>query len=444
MLNRLTEWILAVPVFVKVMGIAMGMAGLLGGGMLWQIHRTWHAHQIAELEARGLKLAREVASHCADLSRAGLAADIPAELRHSLEESPDIAYLVLQSTNHVTLAEARDPALEQNPAALRELVVPLAGGPHSLRVGLSSARVAAEVGWLTRRLARTTALITLFGLLAAWALTHVFAHPVQELVELTRAVKAGNYQAKAPVRARDEVGELATAFNEMTAAIAQKEAARQQLLRQVIQAAEEERKRIARELHDHTGQALTSQIATLSAMENQLGDSAIRQRLQDLRRQIEQTLDEVHDLSIRLRPSVLDDVGLMAALQRHCRLVSLRSGAHVACTDAGLDGERLPAEVELTVYRVVQEAVTNSLRHGRATQITATLERLPRQLRATVQDNGAGFDAGNWRQRCAQGNHLGLIGIEERVRLLEGELSVDSAPGQGVILRAEIPLPEVA
>ena len=88
------------------------------------------------------------------------------------------------------------------------------------------------MAWLTRRLARTTAIIALLGLLAAWWLTRIFAHPIEELVALTRAVKAGHYQTKAPVRANDEVGELAAAFNEMTDAIAQKEAARQQLLRQ--------------------------------------------------------------------------------------------------------------------------------------------------------------------------------------------------------------------
>jgi signal transduction histidine kinase len=281
-------------------------------------------------------------------------------------------------------------------------------------------------------------------MLAAWWLTRIFAHPIEELVALTRTVKAGQYQAKAPVRANDEVGELATAFNEMTEAIEQKEAAREHLLRQVIRTGEDERKRIARELHDQTGQALTSQIATLSALENQCPAEQMRQRLVELREQTEQTLSEVHDLAVALRPSVLDDVGLMAALERHCRLFARRSGVEVSCANLDLDGQRLPAEVELTIYRVVQEALTNGVRHGRAQRLKALVQRTRTGVLVVIRDNGCGFDAREWQKRCAAGNHLGLLGIEERVTLIGGSFCVDSTPGKGASVFADIPLKEAS
>jgi signal transduction histidine kinase len=246
------------------------------------------------------------------------------------------------------------------------------------------------------------------------------------------------------VRAKDEVGELAVAFNEMTQAIAEKETAQQQLLRQVIRAGEEERKRIARELHDHTGQALTSQIAALSAMETRSQDPATRERLAELRQQTEQMLSEVHDLSVALRPSVLDDVGLMAALERHCRQFAQRSGIDVTCAEIGLDGQRLPSEIELTLYRVVQEALTNSSRHGKADRVSALMQRTATGVLATIQDNGSGFDARDWRRRCAEGLHLGLLGIEERVTLLGGTFCIESEPGKGATVYAELPLKETA
>ena len=439
--RRLNEVLLGVPVFVKVMGIALGMAVVLGGGMLWQIHRTWRAHMLRDLDQRGGKLAQEVNSHCADLARAGLSGDIAAELRHSVAESPDLAYLILQDTNGLVLAEAREAGAVPGAPRIRELTAAFANGAHQLRVGMSTTRVDREVAWLTRRLARMTAVITLLGMAAAWWLTRIFAHPIEELVGLTRTVKAGNYQAKAPVRANDEVGELAMAFNQMTEAIAQKEAARQQLLHKVIRAGEEERKRLARELHDDTGQALTSQIAALSALEKQCPADKMCRRLSELRQQAEQTLAGVHDLAVALRPSVLDDVGLRAALDRHCRLFAQRFDIQAAFVDLDLGDQRLPPEVELTIYRVVQEALTNAIRHGHASRMVALVRRTLTGLLAIVRDNGCGFDATDWQMRCLQGNHLGLLGIEERVNLVGGSFCVDSEPGKGAAVYADVPLP---
>jgi len=265
------------------MGIALGTTLVLGVGMLWQIHETWHAHLLRDLEERGHKLATQVGGHCEQMLRAGQAGKIPEELEHALAESADLAYAVSEYTNGVVLAQARASDLTAAAPQIKELTHLLGDGPHQLRLGLSTSHVDSEVGWLTRRLARTTALIALLGMGAAWLLTRIFAHPIEELVGLTRASKAGNYQTKAPIHARDEVGELADAFNQMTHAIAQKEAARQQLLGRVIRAGEEERKRLARELHDNTGQALTSQIAALSALESHTDDSAARRRLVELR-----------------------------------------------------------------------------------------------------------------------------------------------------------------
>lgn len=442
--QRFNELLLGVPVFIKVMGIALGMAVVLGAGMLWQIHQTWHSLLLRELEKRGQTLANRLAIHCADLKDAGRLAEVAAGLQFALAEVPDVRRAVLLDGNGTALAEAGAPLSDAEASNLREVTGTADPGRCQLRLSLSTERVDREVGWLTRRLARLTAVIALLGMLAAWGLTRIFAHPIEELVALTRAVKAGEYRTKVPVRARDEVGELAAAFNEMTEAIGQKEGLRQHLLRQVIRAGEEERKRIARELHDHTGQALTSQIAGLSALENQCPDPRMRGRLAALRQQAEQTLAEVHDLSVALRPSVLDDVGLMAALERHCRLFAQRSGIQVRCADMGLNGRRLPAEVELTIYRVVQEALTNAVRHGRATRAQALVQRTDTGVLATVQDNGCGFDARDWHRLCAEGNHLGLLGSEERVTLLGGEFCVESEPGKGATVYAEIPLPEIA
>lgn len=440
--RRLNEVLLGVPVFVKVMGIALGMAVVLGAGMLWQIHQTWHAYKLHDLEQRGQQLAAQVGNHCVDLLHEGRAGKIQEELQHALVESPDLVYAVFEHTNGLVLAQARAPERADDAPHLRELTKLLGNGRHEVRLGFSTAHVDSEVGWLTWRLARITAVIALLGMAVAWWLTRLFAHPIEELALLTRVVKEGEYEVKAPVRASDEVGELAAAFNQMIQALAQKEAGRQRLLHKVIRAGEEERKRLARELHDDTGQALTSQIAALGALEEQSRDATTRRRLADLRQQAEQMLGEVHSLAVTLRPSVLDDVGLKAALDRHCRMFAQRFGVHVTCVDLDLGDRRLPAEVELMIYRVVQEALTNAVRHGHADRIKVLVQLARAGVLTIVRDNGCGFDAHDWQKRCLAGNHLGLLGIEERVSLVGGSFCVDSEPGKGAAVYADVPLKE--
>ena len=216
---------------------------------------------------------------------------------------------------------------------------------------------------------------------------------------------------------------------------------RQQYRRQVIAATEEERKRLARELHDHTGQALTSLIAQLTVMEIGAENAARGNALAELRRQVEQDLSDVRELSHVLRPSSLDDVGLLAALEKHCQVCSERLGIAVECDAVGVaGGRRLPGQVEVAVYRIAQEGITNAARHGRAHSVSVLLQRRGSELLVVVEDDGVGFDARDWREQCVRGDHLGLLGIEERAVLLGGALRVESRPGSGTSLFVNIPL----
>jgi signal transduction histidine kinase len=431
-LRQLLASLQAVPAFVKVMGIALGMAFVLWAGMLWQIHETWHRMALRDLERRGRAIANDVATRSEPLLQDGNTAGLQQLLEQIHDGISEIQYLVVLDAHSNVLARSESPA----DGPVREVAVPLAGG--DVRVGLSEAHVAYEVGWLTRRLARTTAVIALLGMIAAGLLTRLFTRPIRELVAAARAVQAGDYRARAPVRANDEVGDLAAAFNEMTDALRQKEAARKKLLRQVIAAGEEERKHVARELHDQTGQALTSLIAGLNALEKS------DPRAAELRQLAEQTLTEVHDLAVALRPSVLDDVGLVAALQKHCATFAQRHGIAVDCQAVGFDAARLPAEVETAAYRVAQEALTNAVRHSHARSVSVLLQRKNTGLLVVIEDDGEGFDATRWRDAAAENDRLGLLGIEERAALLGGTLRIESQPGKGTSLLVEIPCPKSA
>jgi signal transduction histidine kinase len=465
--QKIAAALLSVPVFVKVMGIALGLTVLLGAGMLWQIHQTRHAMLRRELQTQARIIGQGLAAHCAEFVLTRNLFDLQRLLDATAAHLPDVAYLLVLDANGRVLADTLDgePSAEllaANPPArdtpsrvvllqtqrgpLCDVAVPILEGRAGLiRVGMSEHRLAEEVGWLTRRLARVTAVIAALGMLAAWWLTRIFSRPIGELISVARAVQQGDFGARAIVRAGDEVGELAVAFNEMTAALQQKEAIRQKLLRRVIEAGEEERKRLARELHDQTGQLLTSLIAGLGALEAGAPDELWQGKLRELRALAAQTLSEVHDVALALRPSVLDDAGLVAALKKHCENFARHFNVELDCQAVGLNEAcRLPPEHELTLYRIVQEAITNAVRHGGATAVHVLLQRKDSAVLAVIEDNGKGFDVTSWRTGALGADRLGLLGIEERAALLGGTLRVESRPGAGTSLFVEIPCPESA
>jgi signal transduction histidine kinase len=222
--------------------------------------------------------------------------------------------------------------------------------------------------------------------------------------------------------------------------IRHKEALRGQLLHKIITAQEEERRRIARELHDEAGQALTSLLIGLRAMEKSASLTEVHTLAADLRKTVAQTLDEVHDLALELRPSVLDDLGLVPALVRYTQSCPTRFGFQADFVTVGMDGQRLPREVETVLYRIVQEALTNAARHASANQVSVLLQRRRGTVVLVVEDDGEGFDVAQVMASTERRERLGLYGMEERASLVDGHLTVESAPDTGTTITVEIPL----
>jgi signal transduction histidine kinase len=222
-------------------------------------------------------------------------------------------------------------------------------------------------------------------------------------------------------------GPLATALENarLYEALAEKEAQRARLLKAWLKAQEEERARIARELHDEVGQALTGLILGLEGLP---GD-----RVEALKELARHTLTEVRRLALDLRPSVLDHLGLEAALRRYVREYAERTGVEV---DLSFHLTRpLPQELETVVYRVVQEALTNVARHSGSPRASVGVVEVLGEVRVFVEDEGRGFDP-----EAVDPGRQGLLGMRERVELLGGRLSVESAPGQGTRVQVRLPI----
>lgn len=219
------------------------------------------------------------------------------------------------------------------------------------------------------------------------------------------------------------------------------DAAREELLRRIVTTQEDERRRLARELHDELGQQLAALLLGLKVLPgyDQL-PILTKDHLQNLQKITEQIMQRARRLAIDLRPETLDHLGLPEALQFYIREWSQRSGVPVDFHCNGLREIRLPAPIETTLYRVVQEALTNVLRHAQAKRVSVLLERRAGQVLTIVEDDGQGFERGeDYRLRHTE-RSLGLIGMQERVALVNGHLSIESSPGAGTTIFAKIPL----
>jgi len=209
----------------------------------------------------------------------------------------------------------------------------------------------------------------------------------------------------------------------------------QELSTLLLRAQENERRALARELHDEVGQSLSAILMETEAAECAESRVEIRQHLVSIKGQAEKTVGQVRDLALLLRPSMLDDLGLAPALNWHARETSKRTGLNVVVS-ADEEIDSLPDEHRTCIYRLVQEAVNNAVRHASARRVEVAVRRERERVNVTVQDDGAGFDT-----RFLRG--LGLLGMEERVRRLGGRLRISSEPGRGTLVNAALPVTEL-
>jgi signal transduction histidine kinase len=207
------------------------------------------------------------------------------------------------------------------------------------------------------------------------------------------------------------------------------------LSQRLVAAQELERKSISRELHDEVGQSLNALLVDAGNLQKRIpdNDAQSRELLDSIRRLADTCVNEIRDIALLLRPSMLDDLGLTAAIQWQAREVSRRSGLAVKVT-AEAEADGLPEDLSICLYRVAQEALQNIARHAQAKTVHIDLKQNPGSLVLTVRDDGVGFDAVNVRG-------LGTVGMEERLRQMGGVLRVTSQPGQGTTVVAEVPIP---
>lgn len=265
--------------------------------------------------------------------------------------------------------------------------------------------------------------------------------PLIRLESTADAVRRGEYSRRAPhsLISDPAIRRVTEAFNAMLAAQEDGRAALVALSSRTLHAQEEERRRIARELHDETAQELTALLVRIRLAAGGSREPATRERLAELRASTARILAGVRRVARELRPTILDDLGLIEAVRAHAQEISLRAKLQIEVT-ADDATDRLDPSCELALYRVVQEALSNIVKHAGAKRVAVRFERRNGTLHATIADNGCGFDAAKMAVPLPSGQGLGLVGMRERLALVGGTLEVDTFPGGGTVVRAFVPL----
>lgn len=266
--------------------------------------------------------------------------------------------------------------------------------------------------------------------------------PLDDIVATAERVRAGDYSARTGIDPRRD-GELEQIVRSFNGALDQVDADRtqiQELVNHVIAAQEDERKRIARELHDDTSQVLFAQLLRVTAMKNS-GNPETREIAASLEVMFAESMEAVRRIGHELRPPSLDDLGLVEATGALVQRMSERSGIEIAYVTSGVR-DRLDPAVELVLYRVAQEALTNMWKHAHATSASVSIRRSADGVELIVDDNGRGFDIHSDNASDGKGLGLGLFGMEERVELVGGNLEIIGNRNPGTRVCARIPVGE--
>lgn len=469
-LERLITLIGSASVRTKILGIVLVLTIVLGLGVTWQVRSVMQWVFMSELENRGVSVIGDLAARSVDTILLNDTYALYQLLTETVKNNPDTLYaFVVDSSGHVlahtfgnqgfpmallepTLArqatehpgsEVQHLLYASDEGVVHEFSTPIFDGRAGfVHVGLTETRLTNIINGVTGQMLFTTLAVAVVGIVAATGLTWLLTRPILDLVETTRQIGQGNLSARAPHWANDEIGALADAFNQMVSdlkasqqVVAEKEGARARLLKKLINAQEDERKRIARELHDGVGQVLTSFIVATRIMSQADDLALIHAKHIEMGQIATETLTQVRTLSRQLRPSILDDLGLPAALERYCTdfaalYPSVNLQFHCELS------QRLPATMEVALYRIIQESITNAARHGQADQIGVLLFKRDGRVQAIVEDNGRGFDPIEARRAERS---VGIHGMAERAELLGGQFNIESN-ADGTTIYVEVPI----
>ncbi|MCR5176608.1 MAG: HAMP domain-containing protein [Anaerovibrio sp.] len=340
---------------------------------------------------------------------------------------------------------------------IREIMVPVDEGMIGyIRVGMSEKKMMYILQERSMETGIAVLLLCAFASFMASRYAWYFLRPISKLAYGVNQLEKGNYGVVVPVYAGDEVGKLAETFNRMSAQIKKnteennhlleelklKEQDRIWLINQLFKAREDEQHRISRELHDESSQSMASILTYLRILHDRLDTDEQREMLFEIRQLTAATLGGIRQLAVNLHPPLLDDLGLIVAIEKYLDpLVKINPDIKIDFCHKGNFND-LPKPIALMCYRTIQEAVANSIKHAAPTNIRVDLESDGVMLVLTVYDDGRGFSEDE-AEEARLNRHLGLVSMKERAQLLDGSFKLVTGINKGTTITVELPIYEL-
>jgi signal transduction histidine kinase len=448
----------------KVISIVLVVTLLLTVLTMVYIRITLKTALAEQLEQKAVSITRDAASRSVDMILTSNFYTLNRLARDTLENNPDVSYVffihgesIIADTfmerfpDGLLEANTLHPGtrfnlvkLETEEGIIRDVVAPvLEADGVVVRVGVLDHNIRATMSEATRQLLVISAITLLFGSFTTYMLTTLIAiKPINILAKSVQAVSQGDLSGQVQVNSHDELSELADAFNTMVQRLSRAHKVRNILLKKIIHTQEEERRRIARELHDETGQSLMTLMIALSQVEEAETMTELKNNSKEFRKLLLYTLENVRLLAWKLSPIPLADLGLKAAVELFIKKYAKNDNWQIEFRSAGFDEVRFSPDFETAIYRVVQEALTNAAKHAGANKVQVEMSCENGEVVIIVRDNGKGFDVEAAKEEGIYKTSLGLASMEERITLTGGKFEIVSGPEIGTTIYIRIPVQE--
>lgn len=415
-----------------------------------------------KLEREAITLIAHKADTLAQLTAFTIHPSIYFEDRAALHEAlsgtrqdKDVAYVVVVDSSGQRLAQFHPERVSAGALARRvpggavsaegtiyEVMTPIRDGDRDLArlyIGMSLDRLNGEIMQARVAIGIVSLIIFAAGLGMVLLISNLLTRPLREVAAGARRIAAGDLRQHVGASTNDEVGQLASSFNEMALRIAERNASLQQshdqlraLSKRLLSIQEEERLRISREVHDELGQALTAFKIDLQQLAQ--GDHAPAEQIRNLSRSVDSIIERVRKIASDLRPAILDDLGVAATLEQQLRRLRETTGLKTTLTVS--EEPRFDTLSGVTVFRIVQESLANIVRHAAATEVEISLTVNSHAAVLQVHDDGRGITP----EEIASPDSLGLIGIRERAELLGGTVQIEGWPALGTTVTVTLPI----